>query len=290
MAHRTRTANASWHTPPDFAPETAMRTRFVKTPEQLAAYRAAMEHGDFEDNLALGIAFETDPDVIAELLPPPLRPTDKPRVTVSIAQTRRSNCVGPFDGGNVNLFCEYGGVQGTYCLAMPMSTDTALVYGRELYGEPKKLAHVSFEREGNRVRASVTRHGIAFMELEGVFEDEPRGPRQESTGAVYHFRYTLDPAGGITRPVDLVRVTVRRVTDVMVRGTGIVRFRESPHDPVIDIPVHTVLSAVYSEGANYTRAEVVATVPGEDFLPYAFAKTDCYPMWLPEPAAVRATG
>jgi len=41
------------------------------------------------------------------------------------------------------------GIEASYCLAMPMSTDVAIIFGRELFGEPKKQGRVSLESDGD---------------------------------------------------------------------------------------------------------------------------------------------
>src|SRR5262245_42173630 len=104
--------------------EGEMRTRFVKTPEELAQYMKALERGQFLETRRLSATFETDPEVIAELLPPPLQPTDRAWVDVSIGQTRRANC-GPYDGGFVNVHCQHDGIRGSYSVAMAMNADSA---------------------------------------------------------------------------------------------------------------------------------------------------------------------
>ena len=50
---------------------------------------------------------------------------------------------------------------------MPMSTDAAVTFGRELYGEPKKLAKIVFERQDEHVWGSAERHEIRYLSLRG---------------------------------------------------------------------------------------------------------------------------
>jgi len=50
-------------------------------------------------------------------------------------------------------------------------------------------------------------------------------------------------------------------------------------DPVIDIPVPEVEGATFSRGETRTSGEVVATVPAEAFLPWAFGKHDDLTAW-----------
>ena len=56
------------------------------------------------------------------------------------------------------------------------------------------------------------------------------------------------------------------------RGRGELVFRESPHDPVADVPVTQVIQAIYTEGVSYTSGKVLCEVDPDAFLPYAFGK------------------
>lgn len=257
------------------------RTRYVRSSDEIAALQAAFHSPAFLDIRSLAVVFESDAAVVAELLPAPLEPAAEPRVSVSVSQIRRSNCVGPFDGASVNVACRYRGEDGLYCLAMPMSTDTAISFGRELYAEPKKLAQITLdERPNGNVRGTVTRHEITFIELMGRFEEPLRDTDSERLTKHYYFKFLPSADGnGLARDPELVCVTHRGRTSRVARGTGTVTFRESAHDPIIDVPVISVLGATYSVGDTYTSAEVVATVPAKGFLPYAFAKMDDLRVW-----------
>ena len=256
-------------------------TRYVKSPEQIVRMQEAFATPAFLQARTLAITFETDPAVIAELLPPPLLPAAEARVSVSVSIIGESNCVGPFNGSSVNIACTYGGVEGLYCLTMPMSTDTAVVFGRELYAEPKKVADIALEGAApGHVRGTVARHGITYIELRGTFDDEPSDVAREGVSSHYYFKYLPSADGrGFAHDPQLVRVTHRGVTHRVARGSGTITFRESRHDPIIDLPVLSVAGTTYSEGETNTRAEVVATVPSEQFLPYAFAKMDDLTAW-----------
>ena len=257
------------------------RTRFVKSPEQIEKFQQAYRNPVFQDSFSLSTSFLTDPEVAREILPPPLEPADEPRVSVSIYTIGRSNCVGPFSGASVNLACRFQGEPGLYCIAMPMSTGVAINFGRDLFAEPKKLAEISLTEEDGHARGAVTRYGLTYIELTGEFE-EPMEP-VELSGTSHHYYFKHMPAAdgiGLVHDPELIRVTHRGQTHQMVRGTGSLTFRESAHDPLIDIPVLSVGPATLSRGETSTTAEVVATVPQAQFMPYAFAKTDDLTQWV----------
>ncbi len=53
---------------------------------------------------------------------------------------------------------------------MPMTTEQAMIGGRETFGEPKKLADIVLERDGGTVRGSFTRMGTTFVEVAGEID------------------------------------------------------------------------------------------------------------------------
>jgi acetoacetate decarboxylase len=62
---------------------------------------------------------------------------------------------------------------GYHCCWMPVDDDTALIYGRELLGYPKKMAEIDFQETPEAIKASVTRRGVKVLSMEGK-----RGPAQ----------------------------------------------------------------------------------------------------------------
>ena len=263
-------------------------TRYLRDAQSIRQLQAAFATPAFLDIRTLAVTFETDPDIVRELLPPPLMPAPTPRITVSVSDIGRSNCVGPFHGANVNIACTYEGVEGVYGLTMPMSTDTAVIFGRELYAEPKKLADITLEvAEGGRARGTVTRHGVTYMELRGNFEESLMEMERETLSSHYYVKFMPSADGrGFAHEPELIRVIHRGCTWRVARGNGTVTFRESVHDPLIDIPVLAVTGATLVESDTYTSAEVVCTIPAETFLPYAFGKIDSLAEWAIAPGTV----
>jgi acetoacetate decarboxylase len=267
-----------------------MMTRFVKDPGQARRLRQAFAAPAFLDLRTLAVTFDSDPAVIAELLPPPLLPAETPRVSVAISEIGRSNCAGPFHAAAVNVACQFEGREGVYCLSMPMSTDTAVIFGRELYAEPMKLAEIHLEqRSGGHVRGTVTRRGITVIEVRARFEDGFYESGAERETRHYCFKYLPSADGnGFAHPPELVEVTHRAAVHRTVRGTGTLTFRESCHDPLIDIPVLSVTGVSLSEADLHTSAREVVTVDPAAFAPYAFTKYDDLTVWAEAPTPLTA--
>lgn len=264
--------------------------RYVKSPSEIAQIRSLMAEPVFADSRVLSIQFETTPEFIAGVLPPGLEPDERPLGSAWVATFGSSNCVGPFDGAGVFVRARHGDLAGNYCLTMPMSTDAAIIFGRELYGEPKKLATIALARTGDTVTGSVTRYGITFIELRARMEELL--PAGSGTGSTFHYKYTT-AADGRSFDADPVLLHIRgeSTTRHAERGAGELIFRESPHDPVVDIPVLRILGASYTEGETRTFGRTLTRVDAEAFLPYAFAKMDDLTLLANTPTpAVAAAG
>ena len=144
---------------------------FVKTREEVARIQATLAEPHFFSAQMLTIQYLTKPEIIRHVLPPGLQPTDQPLVTAMVGRWGRSNCVHAFAGGALYVQAKHKDYVGDYCLAMPMSTDVAIIFGRELFGEPKKQARVKLHSDGNAMRGTIERwvilQGEAKVEIGG---------------------------------------------------------------------------------------------------------------------------
>lgn len=242
--------------------------RFKRTEAEVERVEAAMREPAFLDATVLTVAVRTDPDVVAELLPPGLEPVAEPLVTAEVVSVGRSNCVGPFDGGGLYVRARHGDRTGGYCLSMPMSTDAAVRWGRATLGEPKKQADISLDREGDRVRGSVERHDTRLLDIDATLTDTA-DPRPDAT-TVFHYKFqpAVDGDGFRADPA-LVAATIESEPTRIEQGTADLALGTTPHDPLGDLPVEAVLGASYLETDLALSAEVLTTVDPDAFRPYA---------------------
>jgi len=249
--------------------------RFVKTPEEIKRIQATYARCHFMGTRNLTVIFETSAEAIAALLPPPLEPTSESLGSAWVGEIGNSNCVGPFLGAGLYVRARYQDIVGNYCVTMPMSTPQSVTFGRELYGEPKKLASIIFERQDEHVWGSAERHEIRILSLRGRMNGAAATGRRETS--TFHFKFTPRVDGaGFDSPPQLVHVTTDTTVKVAQRGRGELIFRDSPHDPVSDIPVRQVIEAVYTEADVYTSGRILCEVDPQQFLPYAFGKIDSF--------------
>ncbi len=226
---------------------------------------------------SLTTIYETDPEVIAAVLPPPLEPSDRPLVRVSIATVDLGRGMPPFGAGTFAVQARHEGKVGNYPLVMPMTTEQSVIGGRETFGEPKKLAEVTVERSGDGPGSSivgrVTRLGTTIIEVRGTVGDAIEIEDDERTD--FYFKFLRAPDGkGFDTDAALVYCHRTETTRSASAVDGEVILRESRFDPVVDLPVRKIVSMSVSERQSVQRGEIVARVPAEQLIPYAHQRYD----------------
>ncbi|GAA2807870.1 acetoacetate decarboxylase family protein [Streptomyces showdoensis] len=251
------------------------RVRYgARTEAEIAATRA--RSAGLPDIWSTGVVavWETDPDVVAAVLPPPLKPTARPLVRANISKVDLPGY--PLGAGSVAVAAAHGDQEGWYPLVMPMTHERALTGGREVFGEPKKLGEVLVEREGLVVRASLARHGIAFVEVRGAVSGELPVPEPvEKTDFYFKFLPSVDGAGtGFDADPVLVHCVRNEKVRRLERITGDVVLRESMYDPVADLPVRRLVEITIGEKTTDQKGRVVERVSAQALLPYLHQRYD----------------
>lgn len=211
--------------------------------------------------------YETDPAVYAAMLPRPLEAIERPEIFVQLAHVamhvtpERTIEIGALTMG-VN--CTYEGQAGAYCFHMAMEGESVVTSGRERFGEPKKIATTSFEKNGDHVRATCARHGITYFTIEGTIGQANDRPR-----SFEEYLYCYKALQGIEDPstfdgdVFLTRLNWKRNYNDRRDFDGQITLVESAYDPLVDIPVRRITSLEYVEGSTLTGGQILRTVPGE---------------------------
>ena len=263
------------------------RVRYGPRPEaEIAAARSS--RSDLPDIWSTGVVavWESDPDAVAQVLPPPLKPAERALVRVSISQVDLLGS--PLGAGSFAVSARHGTHSGWYPLVMPMTTERALIGGREVFGEPKKLGEVVVERTpdpaGDLIAARMTRHGISFVEVRGRVGGElPLPATAEKLDFYFKFLPAVDGEGFDADPVlvhCLRNERVRRLEGV----DGEVVLRESAFDPVADLPVRRLLEITVGEKSSDQRGRVVERVDAQALLPYVHQRYDDAQQVLDAPA------
>ena len=259
---------------------------FIQSLEEIAkGYRP---NAVFYDAEMLTVYFETKPEIVKRLLPPPLKPAKDPFGGAFVANYPKTNFGVTYRESALFLLAEYNGEEGAFCLAMPVTSDMALILGREVFGYPKKIANISISRDGEMVEGWTERHGTRFFEvrtrLTGKFNDQAAQQmmmeRMSSPSSMeqvtYNFKFFPSPGrDGFDYNPRLIREVVELRPKSLEIGEAELTFRSSEHDFWGEVEIARVLGAVYTVGDNtMLPGSVVAEADPVSFAPYAFMKVD----------------
>ncbi len=254
------------------------RLRYVKSLEQVK--RDAERNPEFLSSTVRSIraVYETSPALAAAVIPKPLSPAARPEVCVTFSHVAMH--VSPeltisIGSAVFGVRASYDGVEGIWLLTMPMTSEQAVIPGRETYGEPKKLAAIDFQQEGDRVRAVVTRMGVAYLEARGRLGVD-LGPRElVEHGYCVKALPSCEKGKAFDGDPLLVRLEwrhhharVQRIED------GELVLRQSAFDPVADLPVRRLVRLEYEEGTTESNGRVLRALPGEWLLPFLHQRYD----------------
>ena len=223
---------------------------------------------------AVTVVFATDPRAIAAVLPPPLEPSPgNTTARLRIATVDMGTGLKPFGAGWFGVRCRHGETEGEYALFMPMTTEQATTGGRETFGEPKKIADVTLQLDGDRLSASVDRMGFRVAEVTGQLGEELPGYEKDKID--FYFKLSPNPDGvGLDGDPPFVYCHRHESARSVRRVEGELKLMESPLDPVADFTVERVVSMEYAEIAGTQRGEIVGHVPAASLLPYVHQRYD----------------
>ncbi|MDY6905756.1 MAG: acetoacetate decarboxylase family protein [Thermodesulfobacteriota bacterium] len=169
------------------------------------------------------------PDAARKILPWYLRPVEPCRATFFFAQYPRTAFTRSYNEAALLLHVRhllYG--KGVHCPWMIVDDDTALIYGRELLGYPKKLADMPFADDGKTISASLTRRDttVVNIEAERLEKESCPGPVM----GVKTFNFSGPGQYGIVNPVWMFRP--REVIHDSYKARVNLDIQQSHYDPI----------------------------------------------------------
>ena len=248
-----------------------MSNPFIASKEYCDAIQKELSNPKWS-KCSVSMEFETDPEFLREILPPCFDMPDKAIGSVSIGKKQMS-LGGEYDAACVCFDAKYKNFNknATYTIALYISPDMPILYGREFWGEPKKEGIVQMYKCGSDMFAFAERNGVRLIELDGTL-----GPDEGAQdGEVY---YNLDLKctphgqgfGFQTNPHVIVQENYSH-HHVVMRGEGNLKLRSGQFDPIGEIPVLKVGKLVYTESVTTTTIPVCDELENpEIYLPYFY--------------------
>jgi acetoacetate decarboxylase len=248
---------------------------FVKTERELDRY-FSLSIREFPGAEILGIMYETEPDIVAKVLPAPLEPALEAWALCFVAHYPVTNLGPGYHEGALFVRCQFEGEVGNYCLSMPIDDEARMHNGRDIYGFPKKLAAIRLKRDGKKVEGSIERLGYRFVTLRADLMNK-MDQLPIKLGPTFLFKYSpsVELGRGFDGPVSLVRQRTEIEMESFEMGSGEVIFQDSPLDPWSEIKVKNIIAAYYLVSTNrMLPGKIVGQADPKAFFPYSFLKTD----------------
>jgi acetoacetate decarboxylase len=257
---------------------------FVKTREQLGSLQG--NKTVFFGAEMINTVWETKPEVLAKLLPAPLKPViGKPWVSTFVANYPKTSFAPPYKEAGLFILAECDGVVGRYCLAMPITDGMAMAMGREVCGLPKKMANIEFDVKDGKAVGKISRNGIEFFtvsaDISGKLNESAKV--EELTEAIdvdmYNITYakSADGCGFLLSPTLIRQKLV--VEDIVENklATSTVTMIDSPHDPWAELEVVRMIGSQYIVSTNTLAAGenlYFNKIDPMAYVPYSFTKWD----------------
>lgn len=261
---------------------------FVRSEEEVERLKQALSRCEFNRGRSVKIRHEVDSGFVEHILPPGLEPTGDSDIEIGFVDVRQSVC-GAYTGSNIYVGAEREGVSGKYPVALYMSTDASIAFGRELFGEPKKQGVISVDRRDQRIEASVRRYGETIIDAVVNLTTEGQAAEESKTIFTYKYLPAIDGNGFHAGP-SLAAIDVDTSIWRPESGTGSVAFGGGSDDGLNEIPVGGPIDA---EFANFelttSNHRILTEVDPDEFLPYAYG-TNRNHDWLPLSESTIGTG
>ena len=198
----------------------------------------------FRNVTILTVCWRTDPAAIDALLPPPLERLGDV-VVAHVYRMGDVDFVGSAHECNVMVGARFAGRDGDaiggYSPYLFLDSEVGVVHGREVHGQPKKLATLELSTRGDLVVGArrAQRHRRAHRDA--ALQAAPRRPRRAAAHFDFteNFNYKVVP--GIDGTPAIRQLTARRLSDLRIdecwTGPCTVELRPNAQAPVAKLPV-----------------------------------------------------
>ncbi|MCU1399696.1 MAG: acetoacetate decarboxylase, partial [Acidimicrobiales bacterium] len=193
--------------------------------------------GDYSNWPTLRVIYRTDPDRIADLLPPGIKPGAEPHVHIHVYQVPIAG--EPEFGVVIMVPARYDGIEGLYNIGYGIDQEQAIFISNELNGQPKFPCTIKYFRIGNHVVARAHHQGYTFLEFSGeVGADISTEGQQTWTEHQWWLKYSRAVGGTEKRydfPPHVVQVSSTSSLVYRIQVDGDLVLRDSPWDPIAEL-------------------------------------------------------
>ncbi|HEX3078601.1 MAG TPA: FAD-dependent oxidoreductase [Lachnospiraceae bacterium] len=234
----------------------------------------------------LYISYLTDPEAIARILPPPLKPFSLPVVTVSICHINNPTFADDYYEAILGVYAMYGKSLGLYTIGLVLGgpgAEMAVQCGRDNGSIPKKLgAEFVIRKNGDHVTASVTRRGTQLVDVSmeigeynspltaALYQFPAAGKQTFGGGFYYHFDRIPDE-NGVSHFVNgalLMNQCEYNYTS-WEPATVSMEMKSSIDDPWAELPIKTIIGGAYSKNSLLVhKLNLMEKLDADEIIPY----------------------
>lgn len=263
--------------------EADKKPSFLSRPEDITQFgRISL----MDEQEGIYLAYLTDPEAIARVLPPPLVPFSMPVVTLSVCHIHKPSFADDYYEAILGVYATYGKTLGLYPLGLVLGgpgAEMAVQCGRDNGSIPKKLgAEFVIRRNGNKVTAGVTRRGTQLVNvsmelgeynspLTHVLYQAPAPGKQVFGGGFYFHFDRMPDAEGVShfKSGALLMNQCEYNYKTWEPGTASLKLASGIDDPWAELPIHTIVGGAYSENSLLVhKLNLVEEVDADAVVPY----------------------
>ena len=232
------------------------------------------------------LAYLTQPEAIAKILPAPLEPFSIPVVTLSVCHIKDPTFADNYYETILGVYCTYKGQLGMYPISLLLGgqgAEMATQLGRDNSAIPKKLdAEFVIRKNDGRVSVGVSRRGAQIVNVEMelgaynhpmthmLYQAPAAGRKTAGSGYYFHFDRLPDENGKwrFTNTC-LIRNVVNYTYDSWTPGyVTKLALNSSLDDPWGCLPINTIVGGAYAENnLLITALEKLEDVDAEALMP-----------------------
>lgn len=234
---------------------------FVISEEKFKKFGAI---SDMREQEGIYLAYLTQPEAIAKILPAPLKPFSMPVVTLSVCHIKNPTFADNYYEAILGVYCTYNGQLGLYPISLVLGgqgAEMATQLGRDNSAIPKKLdAEFVIRENDGKVKVSVCRRGTQLVDVEMelgqynhpithmLYQAPAAGKQTHGSGYYFHFDKMPNEAGQFTfANTFLMRNICTYTYDGWAPGfVKNLEFKSSIDDPWACLPINTIVGGAYA--------------------------------------------
>lgn len=240
------------------------------TPEELEEFQGRVRGGAFVGE-SITVHFTTTKEFLAEVLPPCFTVPDAPTGQVTFSRSQHGDDL-VFASSTVAVAAQFEDTVGVYDLTHVHTGDMGITFGRELWGESKKLGEIAVDWQGSHLEAATTRHGTTLAAASADF-GEDLGPRVVEQTQFHLKAFPNIHLDGLRWDPIVFAMHASTHFETYHEGTGTLTLDGSASDPVDTVAVVSVDRWVHGRSTSHFTQAQYPVAGSDDYLSYVLGRS-----------------